>query len=598
MMRWRPLGAFVFVLALIGGLLAWAPGQTAAQTNLLVNGGLERPYYGQGAPTRTAPNGWSLWVGGGAPEAFPHTDRIQVLDGEVSWNVKQGYTAFTAAGYQRVSGLQPGTRLRASASAWVYTCNDTSTSCIIPDPPYRRSDPAAGASVKVGIDPTGGTDPLSPNVVWSGSAAPYDQWAQLSVVAEARGDAVTVFLYMTQAQGLALNNVYWDGAQLVRTDEAPTSGTGGEGAPPPVVQEVPFVVPQGVRPDGSIVHIIQQGDTLFSIAYAYAQYGVTRESIAALNEGITPRTALLVPGRQLMILPPGSVDPVTGRLLSDSERGSVTPVRTRTAPGGQVATPVPTITPRTPGTGIRRPVTSTPRPTALSTSPALPAASATPTASPAVQAAAASSTPTATPTMTATLRPTATASPTAPAVAAAPDLTAETGALCVRVFEDTNENGRRDAGESGLPGAEIVVTRGGEPSRTFAMAAGDDPLCTDLPAGAYEVSAALPDGYGPTTPDRVMVTLLKGGQVVWDFGALEGRAPRTAADLAPIDESVEVIEPGAVAPQVSLAPEDRQDVQTMFDRLWENSALIVLGLAGVVGLGSALLLALLRLFTR
>lgn len=297
-------------------------------TNLLVNGGLENPYYGQGAPTRTAPNGWSLWVGAGAPEAFPHTDKVQVLDGEVSWNIKQGYSVFTAAGYQRVGGLTPGEAVKLTAYGWVYTCNDTTTSCVIPDFPYRRSDTAAGASIKVGIDPTGGTDPLSANVVWSGSAAPYDQWAELTVTAQAKGDAVTVFLYATQAAGLAINNVYWDKVSLVRT-------TGGAAAPVPV--EVPFVTPQGVRPDGSIIHVVQSGDTLSSIAYAYFEYGVTIESIAALNN-LKPNARFLQIGQQLVILPPGSVDPVTGKLVPGGGAAAA-------AQPTIVPTPVPTPTP-------------------------------------------------------------------------------------------------------------------------------------------------------------------------------------------------------------------------------------------------------------
>lgn len=305
------IGALVLV-ALSGAL----PTQRAqAQSpNLLVNGSLERPYYGQGAPTRTVPNGWNIWVGAGAPDAFPHTDKVQVLDGEVSWNIKQGYVAFTAAGYQRVSGLNAGDAVKATAYGWVYTCNDTTNSCIIPDPPYRKSDTSAGASLKVGIDPKGGTDPNSPDVVWSAVAAPYDQWAEMSVTATAAGDTVTVYLYATQAQGLAMNNVYWDKVSLVRTEEA---------APTPEQQYVPFVVPQGVRPDGSIVHVIQAGDTLSSIAYAYSEYGVTNESIAELNEGIRPNTRILQVGDEMIILPPGSVDPVTGQRVTPGAQPSV-----------------------------------------------------------------------------------------------------------------------------------------------------------------------------------------------------------------------------------------------------------------------------------
>jgi hypothetical protein len=306
--------------------------------NLLTNGSLERPFYGQGSPTRTVPQGWNLWVGAGAPDAFPHTDPVQILDGEVSWNIKQGYTVFTAAAYQTVGGLTAGDAVKLTGYGWVYTCNDTTNSCIIENPPYRQSDTSAGASLKVGIDPKGGTNPVSADVVWSAAAAPYDQWVEMSVSATAEGGSVTVFLYMTQSAGLAMNNVYWDKISLVRTDAAAVAE--------PTSAEVPFVVPQNVRPDGSIVHIVQAGDTLSSIAYAYSEYGVTNESIAALNDGMKANTRFLQLGQEVMILPPGSVDPATGQLLS---------------PGAVVSTPTPTTS------SAAAAATIVPTPTAMNT---------------------------------------------------------------------------------------------------------------------------------------------------------------------------------------------------------------------------------------
>ena len=292
--------------------------------NLLTNGSFEPPYYGQGAATRTVPNGWSLIVAAGAPDAFPHTDKTQVLDGEVSWNLKQGYAVFTAIAYQRVGGFSAGDGLSFTAYGWIYTCNDTATSCVIPDPPYRKSDTSAGASLRIGIDPQGGTDPGAASVTWSGETAPYDQWAEMNVTANANGDAVTVFLRMTQANGLAINNVYWDKASLVRTVIAPNAT--------PTSPEVPFVVAQNVRPDGSIVHVVQANDTLSSIAYAYRDYGVTTESIAALNPGMKPNTRFLQIGQEVMILPPGSVDPATGQLIPAGTQRTPTPTAAATLP--------------------------------------------------------------------------------------------------------------------------------------------------------------------------------------------------------------------------------------------------------------------------
>lgn len=317
------IGALLVAALMVMGVIPFGETVSAQDgTSLLVNGSLERPYYGQGSATRTVPQGWSIWVGAGAPEAFPHTDSTQVLNGEVSWNVKQGFTAFTAAGYQTVSGLTKGDVLKLTAHGWVYTCNDTEYSCVIEQAPYRASDTSAGASLKVGIDPTGGVDPNSANVKWSAVAAPYDQWAEMSVVATAEGGSVTVFLYMTQSAGLAMNNVYWDNASLVRTEE------GEEAA---VAQYAPFVSPQGVRPDGSIVHVVQAGDTLSSIAYAYAQYGATIESIAALNEGIETNTRFLQLGQELTILAAGSVDPVTGQPVPAGSQISTSAVATPVA---------------------------------------------------------------------------------------------------------------------------------------------------------------------------------------------------------------------------------------------------------------------------
>ena len=67
----------LLVVALVaGGMWSWSRATVMAQDNqnLLTNGSLERPYYGQGASTRTVPQGWNLWVGAGAPAVFGSED--------------------------------------------------------------------------------------------------------------------------------------------------------------------------------------------------------------------------------------------------------------------------------------------------------------------------------------------------------------------------------------------------------------------------------------------------------------------------------------------------------------------------------------------
>jgi LysM repeat protein len=348
--RYQWILGLMMIAAVVGGMWTFhTPAAAQDSGNLLTNGSFEPPYAGQGSPTRTVPNGWTLLVASGSPDAFPHNDPVQILDGTVSWNLHQGYTAFTAVAYQRVGGLKAGDGLSATAYGWVYTCNNTANSCVIADPPYRQSDTSAGAQLRVGIDPTGGTDPNSGNIKWSASAAPYDQWAEMSVSATAAGDTVTMYIYMTQSAGLAINNVYWDKASLVLTQVAPDATA--------TPNQVPFVKPQNVRPDGSIVHVVQAGDTLSSITYAYRDYHVTNESIAALNPPMKPNTRVLQIGQEIVILPPGSVDPATGQLLP---AGSTLPPATTPPPAA--VTPTAAATTPLPSAGESTPVAVQPTP--------------------------------------------------------------------------------------------------------------------------------------------------------------------------------------------------------------------------------------------
>jgi len=74
----------------------------------------------------------------------------------------------------------------------------------------------------VGIDPTGGVDPHSPNVIWSGGKHCYNGYVTLrEVEAVAENDIVTVFLHSRTIMPFKHNDVYWDDAWLVVLGDVP-----------------------------------------------------------------------------------------------------------------------------------------------------------------------------------------------------------------------------------------------------------------------------------------------------------------------------------------------------------------------------------------
>jgi SH3-like domain-containing protein len=183
-------------------------------TNYLQDPSFEGAYTGRGSADLNIPAAWQFryyesprsfeWMNL-RPVAFPHTNPPEVRSGSTSANINRGFATFTAAMFQQAS-VPANISVRARAFAWVHTCD--------PAPAICGSDASSGARVRIGIDPNGGTDPLSPAVVWSNFEAPHDQWRELSVSTRANGGTVTVFLYGTQDIPKGLNELYWDDAGL------------------------------------------------------------------------------------------------------------------------------------------------------------------------------------------------------------------------------------------------------------------------------------------------------------------------------------------------------------------------------------------------
>lgn len=113
--------------------------------------------------------------------------------------------------YQQIT-VTVGARLRFSAFVENWQCaNKLGCGGLSDDPP------TGAMTARTGIDPTGGTDYASPNVIWSSPNEGRDYYELLTVEAIAQSDRVTVFLYFMPSWEWAHihNNIYWDDVSLV-----------------------------------------------------------------------------------------------------------------------------------------------------------------------------------------------------------------------------------------------------------------------------------------------------------------------------------------------------------------------------------------------
>lgn len=341
-------------LLLLCALLLFSLPLTAmgqGEQNLLTNPGFENPYRNvPGQPDREVATGWNPWhvprtsgmrdFENAQPEyaqTAPNTARIR------SGNNAQMYfnTWFTHDGgvYQRVTGITPGTELRFSVYAYVWSSNESD--------PNISSSPG-GVLVQVGIDPTGGTDGTSNNIVWSVPVEQYDAYRQYSVIATAVSNSVTVFVRSRIDFPQANNTIYLDDAVLAATTAdqpaptvAPVTATNTPppptNTPPPAPTNTPLPTatsipldPTPTREEGfveptatwtaiplqpaatatplpiggpldpsfpsTITHTVQRGDTVSRLAVLY---GSTTQGIIQANN--LDQNALIFVGQGLII---------------------------------------------------------------------------------------------------------------------------------------------------------------------------------------------------------------------------------------------------------------------------------------------------------
>ena len=179
-----------------------------------------------------APRGCAAWHN---PEyrdtaGGPQTPPSRKVAGDNSQKYFTFYSLHEAGLYQTVGGIQPGARLRFSVymQAWASQANDPFTSA---------GQPTMG--MKVGIDPLGGNNPWSPNIIWSPVKEAFDHWELFSVQAVARADRVTVFTRSRPYFAIQHNDVYVDEASLVVVANAVRTVTARGGTASPAQSSAP-----------------------------------------------------------------------------------------------------------------------------------------------------------------------------------------------------------------------------------------------------------------------------------------------------------------------------------------------------------------------
>lgn len=300
--------------------------QAQEQQNLLRNGGFEQGWYDVSG-TQQAPNEWEMhWTEGESmgdannvtvrPESrvLPRTQvppdehDIFFWDGDYTLKMFWAKAPIHVGISQDVSGLEVGREYRFVVPVFVDTF-EWDGQKVAPSDPFS-------AQVRLGAGPVGAN--------WQDEGAiNFSNWAdptntspfylgrttlQFNFVATAAD--MTVFVEYASKWGLDNNGIFMDALRLEPLGMAQTP-TPTPLPPPPTATPGPSPTPLPTptpRPDGSIVHVVQSGETLSSIAY---QYDMSVDMLQQLNAGSIGPNNLIRVGQELVISVPSEAPTAT-----------------------------------------------------------------------------------------------------------------------------------------------------------------------------------------------------------------------------------------------------------------------------------------------
>lgn len=187
----------------------------AQDNNLLQNPDFEDGFHSDANFPSQVADAWEAWSAAGSEfkpfyisiaDASNNGFPARVNTGSEAQVYYSSFATHDAGIYQQVANLTPGTEYVFSIYAYIFSNNDPTN--------LDTSDQPGDVTIQVGIDPSGGTDPAGPNVVYSDAMTNYDSYRQYSVSATATADTVTVFVHTTVKETVINTIIYLDTASL------------------------------------------------------------------------------------------------------------------------------------------------------------------------------------------------------------------------------------------------------------------------------------------------------------------------------------------------------------------------------------------------
>jgi hypothetical protein len=214
----RKLLVIISALAGIGAALG-----VAVASSLLDNGGFNDAFTSQSGINGRVPNGWTavnlhgdpLWQDsgsfchcGGGNEKTEGSNAVVIVSENIEACCDQNKDGwpFDAVLYQQVHGVVSGTAYSFGASLLTF-CGGTGDASGCLNHNYTMTK-------MVGIDPTGGTSPTAPTVIWSAPNGDNAHWRDMTVAARARSTTLSVFMRVNWPYTFHGAFTYWDASYL------------------------------------------------------------------------------------------------------------------------------------------------------------------------------------------------------------------------------------------------------------------------------------------------------------------------------------------------------------------------------------------------